>query len=92
MCTHELFSPSKIFIKRADVEGEWKELIGPIVRESLTISESEPVGYNPTTIKFTATLRISRNDRISLLKFVGLMKRPRLTYRTIKRDSAKRNK
>ena len=93
MPPHDLFTPAKVFIKPKDQpEAEWKEVVGSVVRDSLTISESEPVGYNPTIIKFTAALHISRKNRIRLFKSVGLMKRPRLTYKTIKRDCAKRNK
>lgn len=93
MPLREIFTPAKVFIKPVNQpEADWQEVVDSVVRDSLTISESEPVGYNPTTIKFTATLHISRKNRIRLFKSIGLMKRPRLTYKTIKRDCAKRNK
>jgi len=89
----DLFTPTKVFIKPFDKpESDWKEFVGDIVRDSITITESTPNPYRPTTLNFTATLRISRKNRIRLFKSLGLMKRPRCTYKTIRRDCAKRNK
>ena len=93
MPPREMFTPSKVFIKPKDQpEAEWQELVGPIIRDSITIAEEAPDPYWPTHLQFTATFRISRKNRIRLFKSIGLMKRPRLTYKTIKRDCAKRNK
>ena len=89
----DLFTPTKVFIKPFDKpEADWQEFVGDIVRDSIAITESTPNPHSPTTLNFTATLRISRKNRIRLFKSVGLMKRPRCTHKTIKRDCAKRNK
>ena len=89
----DLFTPTKVFIKPVDQpEVDWQEIVGEVVSDSITIREDVPDMNFPTTLKFTATLRTSRKNRIRLLKSVGLMKRPRLTYKTIRRDCAKRNK
>lgn len=89
----DLFTPTKVFIKPFDKpEAGWQELVGDVVRDSITIAEDAPDPYQPLHLRFTATFSISRKNRIRLLKSVGLMKRPRLTYKTIRRDCAKRNR
>ena len=89
----ELFGTPKLFIKPiGKPEADWKELVGPIVQDSISISEDVPDIYSPTRIRFTATVRISKKNRIKLLQSVGLMKRPKCTYRTVKRNCAKRNR
>lgn len=93
MPLEDLFTSANVFIKPIDKpEADWQELVGDIVRDSITITESASNPYSPATLNFTATLRISRKNRIRLLKSVGLMKRPRCTYKTIKRKCAKRNR
>lgn len=93
MLPKDLFTPTKVFIKPFDKpEAEWQELVGPIIHDSITITEKAPDPYQPTHLKFSVTFRISRKNRIRLFKSIGLMKQPRLTYKTIKRDCAKRNK
>ena len=92
----ELFGTPKLFIKPiGKPEADWKELVGPIVSDSITISEKDDdapaLGYQTRHV-FTATIRISRKNRIKLLQSVGLMKRPKCTYRTVKRNCAKRNR
>lgn len=83
----------KCYIKRADNSlADWNELVGTVVSDSITISDDAPTPFHPTRLHFTATLNISRKDSIQLLQSVGLMKRPRLTFKTIKRDCAKRNR
>lgn len=88
------FEIGKIFLKPVDQpEMDWQEMVGKAVSDSITIiRESVPDKIKPTRINFTATFSISRKNSIRLLKSVGLMKRPRCTYRTIRRDCAKRNK
>lgn len=89
----DLFTPTKIFIKPADKpEVDWKELVGSIVSDSITITREAPDPFVPTTLRLVATININHKNRIRLLKSVGLMKRPRLTYETVRRDRAKRNR
>ena len=89
----ELFGSPKLFIKPvSQPEADWQELVGAIVSESITISENRPDASRPTILNFTATLNINRKNRIRFLKSVGFMKRPRRTYKTIRRDCAKRNR
>ena len=85
-------TPSRVFIKSCNTETDWKELVGSIVRDSITVSDCVTEPYRPTTLRFTATINISRKNKIKLLKEVGIMKKPRCTYKTIRRDCAKRNK
>ena len=87
------FDIGKIFLKPVDhPEMDLQEMVGKVVSDSITIRENVPDMKFPTRINFIATLNISRNNFIRLLKSVGLMKRPRCTYKTIRRDCAKRNK
>ena len=87
------FEIGKIFLKPVDQpEIDWQEMVGEIVSDSITIREDVPDMNFPTRLNFTATLSISRKNYIRFLKSVGLMKRPRCTYKTIRRNCAKRNK
>lgn len=87
------FEAGNIFLKPiGQPEMDWQEIVGHVVSDSITIREDVPDMNFPTRLNFTATFSISRKNFIRLLKSVGLMKRPRLTYKTIKRDCAKRNR
>lgn len=87
------FEIGKIFLKPVDQpEMDWQEMVGEVVSDSITIREDVPDMKFPTRLNFTATLNISRNNFIRILKSIGLMKRPRCTYKTIRRYCAKRNK
>ena len=87
------FETREIFLKPiGPIEMDWKEIIGEVVSDSITIREDVPDMNFPTRLNFTAILSISRKNYIRFLKSVGLMKRPRCTYKTIRRDCAKRNK
>ena len=87
------FETGKIFLKPiGQPEMDWQEIVGEVVSDSITIREDAPDMNFPTRLNFTVTLRISRKNRIRLFKSVGLMKRPRCTYKTIKRGCAKRNR
>lgn len=78
---------SKVFLRPID----WKEMTAKVVEENLTISK--PV-YDATTkvVEFHMTLNITRKVLIRLGQQFGIMKRPRCTYKTIRRDCAKRNR
>lgn len=87
------FEPVKLFIKPCgQPEADWKELTTEIISDSITITKETPDSHFPTRFSFTATINFTRKNRIRLLQTVGLMKRPRCTYKTIKRDCAKRNR
>lgn len=87
------FEIEKIFLKPiGQPERDWQEIVGEVVSDSITIREDVPDMNFPTRLNFVATLSISRKNYIRLLKSAGLMKRPRCTYKTIRRDCAKRNK
>lgn len=83
----------KIFLKPVgQPEADWKELTAEIISDSITITKEAPDSHFPTRFSFTATVNFTRKNRILLLQTVGLMKRSRCTYKTIKRDCAKRNR
>ena len=92
------FGPGKLYIKSAanDVT-EWQE-VG--ATDALIISDevqdtinSWAEVYQPKPIKFSFTLKpMKRKAHIRLLQSCGVLKKPRCTYKTIKRDCAIRNK
>ena len=50
----DLFTPTKVFIKPFDrPESDWQELVGDIVRASITIAEDAPDPYRPLHLRFT---------------------------------------
>ena len=85
--------PSRVFIKSSDCpDSDWQELTGTMVSNSITVSEYEPDPFLPTTLNFTATVHVSRKDSIRMCQAFGAIKRPHLTYKTHKRNCAKRNR
>lgn len=96
---HELMpggQPAKVFIKRwGEPNEDWKEL-GVIKDDSVTLvlNEKDDPGFDfrYEVGGFEFTFKFSRKTSIRLQQALGLLKRPKFTYKTIKRDCAKRNR
>ena len=95
--TNTLFhtTPVKLFLKR-DGQMEWTELDG--AKGDIRLGELND-GSEPAIENFSANYSLtfqmkplSRRKLIRLRQTFGLLKAPRCTYRTIKRDCAKRNR
>ena len=92
----------KIFIKPIDrPEAEWQELSNGLIATDFIIEERGPefipvpeTGHNKIVLNFSIRLKASARKRIMLQikQMCGLAKRPKCTYKTIKRDCAKRNR
>lgn len=86
------FGPGKIFIKASD-DNEWKE-IGAVVSDGISLSSDsddnqrlfEPMG------EFSFTFTMRKRTRIRMLQQCGILDKPKCTYKTIRRDCAKRNR
>lgn len=87
---------SKLFIKRIGIpETEWGELSSEVISDSISLSGPEYVEEpTPKISRFQFTFRVNMSHKtfVKLGHMSGLLKRPRLTYKTIKRDCAKRNR
>lgn len=76
---------------------EWQE-IGTKVSDSISLGEMETEFVKdkaPNIGHFQITFRLrpwNKKKRIQIGQFLGFLKSPRCTYKTIKRDCAKRNK
>ena len=91
----------KIFIKPIDhPEAEWKELSNGLTATDFIAEESGPefvpvpeTGLQKIVLNFTIRLKPSTRKRmfLQIRQMCGLAKRPKFTYKTIKRDCAKRN-
>ena len=71
--------------------GEYKELV-EIVSISTAIEKDAADDRFVAPVKFHFAITVSRKKVIRLLQITGLMKPPRYTYKTIKRNCAKRNR
>ena len=73
--------------------GEFKEL-GKVESTSLAVEKDAADGRAIHTVGgvFNFKITVSRKKVLRLLQFLGFMKPPRYTYKTIKRDCAKRNR
>ena len=87
--------PKKLFL-RPDGATEWAE-VQP-VRDSITIGKMEgkfkeidgpQVGCFEISFRFGP---LNKKTRVKIGQLLGCLKRPRCTYKTIKRDCAKRNR
>lgn len=92
---------SQLFIKPIDApETEWKELNGPVISDIILEEGNPPFaplpesGHKKVVLDFTVKLKTSVRKRMMLLiqQEFGLLKKPKCTYKTIKRDCAKRNR
>lgn len=90
-----LFGARKLFIK-PDGATEWSE-IEP-VKDSITLGEmksefKELDGPRIGCFEFSFQLRrLRKRDRVKMGQFLGYLKRPKCTYRTVRHDCAKRNR
>lgn len=88
----------KLFFKPSDQpEAEWQEVTctsNSIVVEKWAddMADAWIEALRPEPMQFTFTLRGGRKAHIRLLQSFGVLKKPRCTYKTIRRDCAKRNK
>lgn len=89
---------SKIFIKPVDApDSEYVEL-GDLRQNGAQITtlimdemqDRADIWHHPTS--FTLQFRIKSPNRKKMLQAFGILKRPKCTYKTIKRDCAKRNR
>lgn len=95
------FGEPKVFIRTTSGEQEdWTELgvikmndtLVPEVADEF-VSEWVKALSKPTTISFSCTVRWkSKWNRIRLLQQTGFLDKPKCTYKTVKRFSAKRNR
>ncbi len=83
----DLFDIWKVFVKVGD---EFKELGTPVQDTTILLRDEGPV-FEPFIGTLTFTVRSSKRVRIRLLQQVDSLMRPKTTYRTIKRNCAKRN-
>ena len=72
--------------------GEWKELGEARISES--ILEGDDLPYTPVmgVFHFTCSLKNTRKQLRLLRQALGFGKRPKCTYKTVRRDCAKRNR
>jgi len=82
-------SEARIYIKPI-IGGEWKEISGRNLK--CFSSLYEPCNNRPITISFTGELPTGHKQRTEWMKFLGILKRPRCTFKTIRRDCAKKNR
>ena len=82
----------EVFLKRLDTEEKWEKLVGKTISDSITITTDVQDFDSPACFKFRATVSIGRKNMTRFLQFVGLLKRSRYSYKTIKRSCAKRNR
>lgn len=78
------------WIKKED----WDEVMPePIIATPFILSAPLPEG-EPTFTKweFTCNVNVRYKSHIRLLQELGILKAPKCTYKTIRRDCAKRNR
>ena len=95
------FGEPKIFIRSASGgQEDWTELtavkmndtLSPVVADEF-VSEWTKALSKPTPISFSCTVRWKGKwPRIRLLQEAGFLDKPKCTYKTVKRFSAKRNR
>lgn len=95
------FGEPKVFIRTASGEQEdWTELGVIKTKDTLVpeeadefVSEWAKVLSKPTSLSFSCTVRWkSKWIRIRFLQEAGFLDKPKCTYKTVKRFSAKRNR
>ena len=95
------FGEPKVFIRTASGEQEdWAELGVIKTKDTLVpeeadefVSECAKVLSKPTSLSFSCTVRWkSKRNRIRFLQEAGFLDKPKCTYKTVKRFSAKRNR
>ena len=82
-----MFDIGKVFIKVGD---EFREL-GAAVQDTTILLHDDGTVFEPFTGTLTFTISSSKKHRIRLFQYVGFLKKPKTTYRTIKKNCAKRN-
>lgn len=95
-----IFGQPKVFIRTTSGEqADWTEIGVIKMNDTLLSSDADEFVekwkelYQPRSFSFSMTCRWkSKWAKIRLLQKVGLLKRPKCTYRTIRRFSAKRNR
>jgi len=92
----KLFGPVQKLYLKPDGSTEWAE-VEP-VKDSITLGEmkneyKEFEGSRLGCFELSFKLHsFKKKDRVKIGQFIGLLKRPKCTYKTIKRDCAKRNR
>lgn len=96
------FNRGKVFLKPAGgSEEDWKEITNGLVASNIIIEEGEPqfipvpeTGHKKVVLNFTVKMKtaIRKRTMLRLAQMFGFAKAPRCTYKTIRRDCAKRNK
>lgn len=86
------FSLGKLYLK-GDGSTEWTEVKPEVESFDFTPSvEFDCVPINHT-LSFTWRIKpFSKKKQIEIMQFFGRLKKPKCTYKTIKRDCAKRNR
>lgn len=88
-------SVSKVMIKKwGEPSAEW-EKVGTIIRDSITVSKPEYIQEDPPKagrLSFTFRVNIRHKTTVWIGQLFGVLKKPKCTYRTIRRDCAKRNR
>lgn len=88
---------SGLFVKPwGEPSAEWQDL-GTIVNDTTTLTpdgDGEGKSYIHFSVSgpFSFTFRLRHKNRIKIAQEFGFLKKPRCTYKTIKRDCAKRNR
>ena len=83
---------SRLFIRKwGEPTENWQE-IGTLVNDTITLCPDENDKDITTGLIFSVSIPSTRKHRCILAKAFGLMKSPKCTYRTIRRDCAKRNR
>lgn len=82
------FGPAKIFI--AKDEHEWVPLgevaNGPLCRDEQNLEMT----FSSRSVSLSFTMK--KRDRIRLLQYFNILDKPKCTYKTIRRECAKRNR
>ncbi len=96
------FNRGKVFLKPArGSEEDWKEITNGLVASNIIIEEGEPqfipvpeTGHEKVVLNFTVKMKtaIRKRTMLGLAQMFGFAKAPKCTYKTIRRDCAKRNK
>ena len=93
------FGTPKVFV-RGGGEYEWTELgtvtmnetLCPAVADEFVSAWKKTIDNPPAQLSFTFTIRNGKRARIRLLQQAGFLDKPKCTYKTVKRFSAKRNR
>lgn len=88
-------SVSEVMIKKwGEPSAEWKKLTG-VSGDEITVTTRDWSSFYDmmrSTGSLSFTLKVTGRSFIRLRQTLGFLKKPKCTYRTIRRDCAKRNR